>query len=124
MLFLEVLFIYCVRVCTHAICMCVHTCHGAVVEARGELWEVVLSFHYMGPGDGTRLFRFGSRYFFSPSHSFLPLPESYKALLSGKVFQSRENSIREVILAIGPLSGSYVGAGGKFNVLILWLQPR
>lgn len=35
-------------------CVCGHGCLDACAEARGDLWESVLSFYHQAPGDLTR----------------------------------------------------------------------
>lgn len=34
----------------------VYTCHAMHMEARGKLWQLVLSFHHVSPSDQTWLF--------------------------------------------------------------------
>lgn len=54
-------------VCKHVylyLCIRTWTWHDACVERKANLWELVLPFYYVGPGDQTQFFRFGSMYFF------------------------------------------------------------
>lgn len=48
-------------------------CHGAHVKARGNSWELILSFHRTDPGDGTQITKLGCRCLYPPSHLSSPI---------------------------------------------------
>ena len=52
---------YYLCICFVYTCVCVYTCYSVYVEIRRQLVEMVLSFHSVGPGDQTRVLRFGNR---------------------------------------------------------------
>jgi hypothetical protein len=51
-------FTYVVCVC---VCVCEYLCHGTTVEIRGQLSEVVLSLHEVGPRNWTQVVKTGSK---------------------------------------------------------------
>lgn len=52
--------------------LCVHThdTAGTYVEVRGQLWELVLTFHHEGPGNWTQVLGLGSKFFYPKAIAF------------------------------------------------------
>lgn len=59
-----------VHLFTLCVFRCAHTsvCHSIHVEIRGQLWELVLSFHHVGPTDQVQVLRLESNFLYSLSH--------------------------------------------------------